>query len=282
MVNRKNTLLAVLVTALVLLAPLAVFADGGEDFSPADTMPDQAGLDAQMQQKLELLPITAEQSDKWEAAFESQMMLLQQQLSPEELASLDIDTLGSKLDVNAIQAEAGVFMAKDEMAAKEGVAGNGWFFSSKKKSHVNLGAARHGDFLLGHKWAPWGYWSHAAMWDAYGGSNKTLHARGYGWGVRHDDSNWFRTHYSRVAVLGVHTSASTRTSAAGYARAQLGEPYTLTTSKTNQSKWYCSKLVWASYYWRSGHSINLDPNGGFWVTPDNLWYTGWTYVRAIG
>jgi len=280
MVSRKMFLVLAMTLALALLLPLVALADGGsvDALRPADV--DPAKLDATMQTKLSLVPITAEQDARWEAAFEKQMMLLQDRLSPEEMAALDMETLSGKIDMLAIQESAGVKIPQAPVAMKKGAAPDGWFSSGK--SNVDLSVARNGDFLLGHKWAPWGYWAHAAMWDGYNGSNKTLHARGYGWGVRHDSSNWFRTQYSRVAVMGVYTNSSIRNSATSYARAQLGEPYTIYTSKTNQSKWYCSKLVWAGYYWRSNKSINLDPNGGYWVTPNNLWYTGWTYVRAIG
>ena len=316
MFGKKVGYIILLVTVLALLIPAAAFANGGPDnlppgdpssVSPVDAdglwepqtpeevellnsiqAPDQAVIDAATKEKLQFLPITAEQDAQWEKAFEQQMMLLQKQLSPEELATLDMDNLAQKIDVNVIQEETGFNMPKmmaltlekDAVGMKDGVEARS---GVSPNSQVNIWSARHGDFLLGHKgWAPWGYWRHAAMWDAYAGGNKTLHARGYGWGVRHDSSYWFRTHYSRAAVMGVYTSSGVRSSAGWYARWQLGEPYTLFTSKTNQSHWYCSKLVWASYYWRSGRRINLDPNGGFWVTPNNLWYSGWTYVRSIG
>ncbi len=234
-------------------------------------LPDAATIAEAQREKLRYVPITAEQSDRWDKALEAQMQALMHRLPEKELASLDIDSLAAYIDMQALFAASGIDPAVGEVAKVD------------SKSNVNLGVARHGDFLLGHNgWRPWGYWNHAAMWDAYHGNSKTLHARGYGWGVRHDASNWFRTHYRKAAVMGVWTSAYVRYSAGWYARAQVGEPYTIWTSKTNQSRWYCSKLVWASYYWRSGRAIDLDSNGGYWVTPNNLWYSGWTYIRSIG
>ncbi len=282
--TRMKIILLIIILALAI--PMAVYADGGSDNTPAPDisgsiqLPDQSVIDAAQQEKLAYLPITAEQDAKWEKAFEQQMMGLQQRLSPEQLQRLDIDSLSRYIDMQSLQKAAGVTIVSPKSDDFSGIAERS---ASIASSSVDLGQARHGDFLLGHgSWRPWGYWNHAGVWDAYHGSSKTLHARGYGWGVRHDASNWFKWHYSKVAVMGVWSSSSVRVSAANYARAQEGEPYTLFTSKTNQSKWYCSKLVWAGYYWRSGHAINLDPNGGFWVTPNNLWYSGWTYVRSIG
>ena len=279
---RKRVFL-VLMLAVVLwaLGPATVVRAGGPapDPSPPGSargeavaqLPDPATLAKVQAEKLRYLPITQEQNDRWEAAFERQMMALRGRLPAQTLERLDLDALAPYIDMEALQKAAGL----SDLSRFEAPAG--------AHSRVDLRTARHGDFLLGHKgWAPWGYWRHAGMWDAYGGYNKTVHARGYGWGVRRDAWNWFATHYSKAAVMGVWTSATVRSQAGWYAIAQIGEPYTLWTSKTNQSKWYCTKLVWASYYWRSGRVIDLDSNGGFWVTPNNLWYSRWTYIRSFG
>jgi uncharacterized protein YycO len=294
MLKKKRTIAILAIFILALVLPVTAYAGGkiADDTPPGS--PDQVdGLwepktdeekaifdDIQLpapdliasaqEEKLQYLPITSEQNDQWERAFEQQMMELQRQLPADELAKLDTESLARYIDLASLQKASGVVIPETETQILA-------------HSQVNLGQARHGDFLLGHgSWKPWGYWTHAAVWDAYYGNNKTLHARGYGWGVRHDATDWFKWHYSRVAVMGVRTSTYVRNNAAGYARAQVGESYTLFTSKTNQSRWYCSKLVWAGYYWRSGRSIDLDSNGGYWVTPNNLWYSAWTYVRAIG
>ena len=276
-------LFLVLITALVLwsISPTSVvFAgdraperpptgpvQGDEDIS----LPDAKTLAKAQKEKLRILPVTQAQNDRWEKEFERQMMALKGRLPASTLERLDMDTVSRYIDMDALQKASGL----SDLGRFDAPV--------SARSQVDLSTARHGDFLLGHKsWRPWGYWGHAGMWDANGGYNKTVHARGYGWGVRRDPWNWFATQYTHVAVMGVWTSDSIRNQAGGYAVAQLGEPYTLWTSKTNQSKWYCSKLVWASYYWRSGKAIDLDSNGGFWVTPNNLWYSQWTYVRSSG
>jgi len=271
----------VLFTSLMLMATTYYTAYAGETkpdtrepVSNEDvqiTFPDSEKVAEAQAEKLFYLPLTSAQNDRWEQEFERQMMDLRTRLTEQQLRMLDIDALSAYLDLKALQQAAGI----QDLDRFENLPGRG--------APVNLETARHGDFLLGHSgWRPWGYWNHAGMWDAYTGWWKTVHARGYGWGVRRDAWDWFPRHYSRVAVMGVWTGPSIRNAAGWYARAQIGEPYTIWTSKTNQSKWYCSKLVWAGYYWNSNGGIDLDSNGGFWVTPNNLWYSGWTYIRSIG
>lgn len=53
-----------------------------------------------------------------------------------------------------------------------------------------------------------------------------------------------------------------------YCRAQNGEPYNIASSKSDQSRWYCSKLAWAG--WRYYGGIDLDADGGYWVWPIDL------------
>lgn len=50
--------------------------------------------------------------------------------------------------------------------------------------------------------------------------------------------------------------------------AQAGEPYNIASSKTDFTQWYCSKLVWAG--WKVKAGVDLDANGGYWVTPADL------------
>lgn len=53
-----------------------------------------------------------------------------------------------------------------------------------------------------------------------------------------------------------------------FCRAQLGEPYNIAASKSDDTSWYCSKLAWAG--WRRMASIDLDADGGYWVWPVDL------------
>jgi len=50
--------------------------------------------------------------------------------------------------------------------------------------------------------------------------------------------------------------------------AQAGEPYDITSSKTDYAKWYCSKLAWAG--WKVKTNVDLDADGGYWVKPADL------------
>lgn len=73
---------------------------------------------------------------------------------------------------------------------------------------------------------------------------------------------------------------SGRVRARDYARTQMGEPYLITSSKSDQSRWYCSKLLWSSYRYTSG--LDLDADGGYWVWPVDLVNHPKTYVFAYG
>ncbi len=79
----------------------------------------------------------------------------------------------------------------------------------------------------------------------------------------------YRT-YDRAYGLWVPSVASwRRASARSYAAAQAGEKYDMSSSKSSQSRWYCSKLVWAGYKYRA--NVDLDANGGYWVAPVDLY-----------
>lgn len=85
--------------------------------------------------------------------------------------------------------------------------------------------------------------------------------------------------YDEAYGLWVPAVTSTaRAKARSYARAQLGETYNISSSKSDQSAWYCSKLGWAAY--RFTASIDLDADGGYWVWPIDLVNDAQTYVFA--
>jgi len=85
--------------------------------------------------------------------------------------------------------------------------------------------------------------------------------------------------YDRAYGLWVPSvSAANRAKARSYCRAQEGERYDISSSKTNQSLWYCSKLAWASYKYSAG--VDLDADGGYWVWPVDLVNDSQTSVFA--
>ena len=88
-------------------------------------------------------------------------------------------------------------------------------------------------------------------------------------GVQRETPQKYRN-YDRAWGLWVPKATRTqRTSARSYCRSQSGEPYDIGSSKTNQAKWYCSKLAWASYKY-VGAKLDLDGDGGYWVWPIDL------------
>ncbi len=87
--------------------------------------------------------------------------------------------------------------------------------------------------------------------------------------------------YDLAVILRVSTTVENRTAAVNYARQQARKPYNYNwLDKYRQDKFYCSQLVWASYYWTA--NIDLDSNGGLAVSPDNLFWDNNAYSVAIG
>ncbi len=72
--------------------------------------------------------------------------------------------------------------------------------------------------------------------------------------------------------------ASQRTSARRFCSSQTGERYNIASSKSDYTQWYCSKLPWAGYTDRAAK--DLDANGGYWVTPADLYNDNDTRVFA--
>ena len=72
--------------------------------------------------------------------------------------------------------------------------------------------------------------------------------------------------------------ATQRTSARRFCSAQIGERYNLFSAKWDHTQWYCSKLPWAGYSQRAYK--DLDANGGYWVTPADLYNDSDTRVFA--
>ncbi|MBN1584941.1 hypothetical protein JW899_01080 [Candidatus Uhrbacteria bacterium] len=73
---------------------------------------------------------------------------------------------------------------------------------------------------------------------------------------------------------------SNRYGAVTYIRNQAGEPFYTPTSKYTSSNWYCSKLPYKGYEYSA--SKNIDYNGGYWVTPDDIYINPDLYIFASG
>jgi len=147
--------------------------------------------------------------------------------------------------------------------------------------------ARRGDIILVHNkqiWKPawYGYWTHTIVTRGY---DSYMHAPGPGKPVQR--ATWRDDIAHRTtAIMGVWSWSSLRDRAASYSEAQWNDPYSWWSPKWSTRSWYCSKLPWAGYFWKSWGIIDIDANSRwwgwwwwYWVTPDDIWFSGWTYIR---
>jgi len=87
-------------------------------------------------------------------------------------------------------------------------------------------------------------------------------------GVQREAPRKYRAYDCAYGIWVPSVRTTKRAAARTYCRSQLGEPYDIGSSKSNQSAWYCSKLCWSSYRYTS--SVDLDGDGGYWVWPIDL------------
>ncbi len=77
-----------------------------------------------------------------------------------------------------------------------------------------------------------------------------------------------------VAIQRLNSSVANRqeliNQAVAYAEAKLGTPYDFFFNKYNDSRLYCSELIWHGYYYGT-YSLDLDTNGGSMVTPADIY-----------
>lgn len=87
-------------------------------------------------------------------------------------------------------------------------------------------------------------------------------------GVQRETPNKYKGYDEAYAMWVPSVSVAKRIAARDYCRAQNGEPYVLSPYKKSESSWYCSKLLWGSYYHTS--KIDLDADGGAYVWPADI------------
>ncbi len=97
-------------------------------------------------------------------------------------------------------------------------------------------------------------------------------------GVQREEPRKYRAYDEAYGLWVPSVSATKRVSARNYCRAQKGEPYNISSLKSDQSRWYCSKLCWSSYKYTS--AVDLDGNGGTYVWPIDLVNDGQTSMFA--
>ncbi len=85
--------------------------------------------------------------------------------------------------------------------------------------------------------------------------------------------------YDRAYGLWVPSKAASGPAVVSYCSLQRGEPYNIVSSKTDYSRWYCSKLPWVAWKLKAG--VDLDADGGYWVWPVDLVNDSQTSVFAM-
>lgn len=152
------------------------------------------------------------------------------------------------------------------------------------KNSLSFSAFDDGDMVVALGTAT----GHAGEWDAY---YYTKYSQRIGapcvWsanttpvnGVQREAPLKYRNYDYAYGVWVPSSTPAQRVAARNYCRAQNGERYVITSSKADQSRWYCSKLLWASYKY-AGPKIDLDANGGYWVWPEDLVKDSQTAVFA--
>lgn len=88
------------------------------------------------------------------------------------------------------------------------------------------------------------------------------------------------TQYDTAYGLWVPSRVGYGRAAVDWCAAQVGEPFDISSSKTDFSRWYCSKLAWAG--WRVRAGVDLDADGGYWVKPADLVNDSQTNTFAYG
>lgn len=95
-------------------------------------------------------------------------------------------------------------------------------------------------------------------------------------------SDWAYPRETYVRYLRVKTSEEKRRQAAAWAVAQTQRkpppcyaPLPTRNANPNKRTWYCSELVWASYYWQGVDLFTrggIGPSRGRWVTTDRVFH----------
>jgi uncharacterized protein YycO len=154
-------------------------------------------------------------------------------------------------------------------------------------NNISFTSFDSGDIILVHDGnVAWGYYRHAGMWDSdfYNGSISDLCV----WEANVSPSNdvhraspsKFRGYDTAIGLYVPSATTTQRYNTTMFAAQQNKKPYSFTSSKTDYSKFYCSKLVWAAY--KEKASKDLDYDGGLYVYPDDLFDSTLTSVFAEG
>jgi len=197
-------------------------------------------------------------------------------------------SLVALLIVSALASPAPVAAAQVKHANKDGSVPSRWDLPKPAKSShadeaptsaggdgtgsntLSFAAFDSGDMVVtggtatGHAGEWDGYYFHGSLYDNCIWSANTSPADG----VQREEPRKYRAYDYAWGIWVPSLSATRRASARSYCRSQSGEPYDIASSKSDQARWYCSKLCWSSYRYTS--SVDLDGDGGYWVWPIDL------------
>lgn len=129
-----------------------------------------------------------------------------------------------------------------------------------------------GDIVVGYDSSgknsiDYGTYRHGAMWHQ--DNNLLVSAHPETDTVRWEYQTAWNSTYEKAAALVVSPASMTnRKAATTYAAAQMGEEYNWSSPKNVAYEWYCTKLPWAGF---KGRGYDIDANGGYWVTPDDIY-----------
>lgn len=136
-----------------------------------------------------------------------------------------------------------------------------------------------GDILLVHDGdVPWGYFRHVGMFDTdqkENGLDPIIEADPT-YGVHYASEEKFLGYDQQVGYKPIHGYGYNSYNALIESRTHLDKPYNYDIfNKTTTEEFYCSQLVWRSYY---DVGWDLDTDGGNAVLPDDL--TNMNYLRV--
>lgn len=142
-----------------------------------------------------------------------------------------------------------------------------------------------GDIILVHDGlCIYGYYRHGGIYDEPIGNFISAQVNQ---GVIRESKSFYTYTYDEALGSMVNymnddevTRSQTTTSIMGYLRQQLGEPFIITSSKTDETQWYCVKLPWKG--WNIYTSIDIDQDFGYMVTPDNIFWDSDLEIFAWG
>lgn len=146
----------------------------------------------------------------------------------------------------------------------EGAFGVGYWDGSYNE--FDFSQLEPGDIVLGgNTGSSWGHWTHAAIYLGDGYVLDTFLQTG----VSPRPVTAYNVYYSHAGALRVNLPRAVKEEAVARARALEGLPFYLLASRESQSLFYCTKVVWYVYR-QIDPAYDLDPQGAYWVVPDNI------------